>query len=214
MSPKQGRRTEDEVRPPVVLVPGYQDNTQKLERLAAYLRSRGREVLCLSPQPSDGTAGIDELACRLAGLIDAALGPDRPFDYFGFSMGGLIGRYYLQSLGGAARMQRMVTLATPHLGTWSAYGAPGRPAVRQMRPGSDFLTMLNAGHAALDGMDFAALWTPFDLSVTPAHFAYLPGRPAQRLLSPFHGLLVYDPWVIRTVAGYFLVPRGPATLPA
>jgi hypothetical protein len=106
----------------------------------------------------------------------------------------------------------MVTLATPHLGTWSAYGAPPRPAVRQMRPGSAFLAALNADLNALDTVEFIALWTPFDLSVTPARHAYLPGRPARRLLSPFHGLLVHDPWVIRTVAAAFQgTPRSAAS---
>lgn len=188
---------------PVVLVPGYQDTGAKLERLAAYLRSRGLDALILSPQPSNGQVPLEELACRLMEQIDAALGPDAPFDYFGFSMGGLIGRYYVQALGGARRVRRMVTLATPHLGTWSAYGAPPRPAVRQMRPGSAFLAALNASLGALAPVDFIALWTPFDLSVTPARNAVLPGRPNRRLLSPFHGLLVYDPWVIRAVAALF-----------
>jgi triacylglycerol lipase len=195
---------------PVVLTPGYQDTTRKLDRLAAYLRDQGLLVLVLSPQPSNGKVGIDELARRLAGQIDAALGPERPFDFFGFSMGGLIGRYYLQRLDGADRIRRLVTLATPHLGTWSAYGALPRPAIRQMRPGSDFLAALNAQPEALDRVKFHALWTPFDLSVTPAYHGYLPGRPAQRLWSPFHGLLVHDPRVIRTVADYFLPSTDPA----
>jgi triacylglycerol lipase len=191
---------------PLVLTPGYQDTTRKLARLAAYLRGQGLCVLVLSPQPSNGKVGIDALAQQLAAQIDAALGPERPFDFFGFSMGGLIGRYYLQRLGGTGRIRRMVTLATPHLGTWSAYGAPARPAIRQMRPGSDFLAALNEQPEALDQVAFSALWTPFDLSVTPAHHGYLPGRPAQRIWSPFHGLLVHDPRVIRAVADYYLPP--------
>jgi triacylglycerol lipase len=189
------------------------DDARKLERLAAQMRVQGLEPVVLSPQPSDGSVGIDLLARRLAAQIEAALGPECPFDYFGFSMGGLIGRYYLQKLGGAARIRRMVTLATPHQGSWSAYSVPKNPAIVQMRPGSEFLTALNADLTALDRVEFVALWTPFDLSVTPGTNAYLPGRPAQRLFSPFHGLLVYDPSVIDAVTGYFCVPAGPVTPP-
>jgi triacylglycerol lipase len=195
-------------RRPVVLVPGYRDRAAKLARLAHYLRRQGIEAIPLSPQPSDGAAGVDELAHQLAGEIDAHVGPHRSFDLFGFSMGGLIGRYYLQRLNGVGRMVRLVTLATPHLGSWSAYGVPPRPAILQMRPGSPFLRDLNDDLSALDRVDFLALWTPFDLSVTPATFAYLPGRPAQRLLSPFHGLLVYDPSVQRAIADALLAPAG------
>ncbi len=184
----------------VVLVPGYRDNTKKLHSLAAYLDTLGVEARVFSPQPSDGSAGIDELADQLAAQIDEELGPEQPFDYFGFSMGGLIGRYYLQQLGGVQRIARFVTLATPHLGTWSAYGVPPAPAILQMRPSSDFLRELNDDLHALDQVEFSALWTPFDLSVTPAHYAYLPDRPARRVLSPFHGLLVYDPNVQRAIA--------------
>ncbi|MCC6169426.1 MAG: alpha/beta fold hydrolase [Caldilineaceae bacterium] len=191
---------------PVVLVPGYRDNRHKLAALAVYLRRLGFDPRLFSPQPSDGSAGINELAARLAAQIDAELGPDQPFDYFGFSMGGLIGRYYLQRLDGVRRIRRFVTLATPHLGSWSAYGVRRTPAIEQMRPNSDFLQALNNDPAALDQVQFAALWTPFDLSVTPAHHAYLPDRPARRLLSPFHGLLVYDPTVQRAIARVLAAP--------
>ncbi len=187
-------------RHPVVLIPGYRDNIKKVAPLADYLRGQGFETLPLAPQPSDGSVGIDELAGLLADQIEAELGPDQPIDLFGFSMGGLVARYYVQRLGGAARVKRLVTLATPHLGSWTAYGVPAAPAILQMRPHSPFLQTLNAGQSVLDQLGFVALWTPFDLSVTPAHYAFLPGRPARRVLSPFHGMLVYDPFVQRTIA--------------
>lgn len=195
-------------RQPVVLVPGYQDNRKKMVPLAAYLSARGFDPLPLSPQPSNGSVGIDELANKLAEQIDAALGPDQPFNLFGFSMGGLIGRYYLQRLGGVRRVTRFVTLATPHLGSWSAKWIRSQqaPAIVQMRPGSAFLQELNDDLATLDQVSFTAMWTPFDLSVTPYHHAYLPDRPTQRVLSPFHGLLVYDLSVQRTVERMLRMP--------
>lgn len=185
---------------PVVLTPGYEDDERKVRRLAARLRRLGRTPLALSPQPSDGTVPIEELAAGLARLIDGALGPDAAFDFFGFSMGGLIGRVYLQQLGGAARIRRFITLATPHRGTWSAHLVRGKPAVAQMRPDSAFLAALNADLTPLDAVEFLALWTPFDLSVTPARHAFLVGRPQRVVYSPFHGTLLADPFVLDTVA--------------
>jgi triacylglycerol lipase len=184
---------------PVVLTPGYEDDARKVRRLVARVHQAGRAVLALSPQPSDGTVPIEVLAQRLAEQVDDTLGPATPFDFFGFSMGGLIGRVYLQQLGGSARVRRFVTLATPHRGTWSAHFVGGKPAVAQMRTGSPFLAALNADPAHLDAVRFTALWTPLDLSITPAHHAFLPGRPHQVVYSPFHGTLLMDPFVLDAV---------------
>ncbi|WP_178378225.1 hypothetical protein [Chroogloeocystis siderophila] len=36
-------------------------------------------------------------------------------------MGGLAGRHYLQCLGGVNRVQRFISISTPHRGMWTAY---------------------------------------------------------------------------------------------
>lgn len=191
---------------PVVLTPGFLDNTAILGGMAAYLRRQGVDVYPLSPQPSNGTMAIDALAQQLAALIDDTLGLSQPFAFFGFSMGGLIGRYYLQRLGGDTRMARLITLATPHRGSYTPLLLPRLPALVQMRPGSDFLNDLNADLDLLRRLEFAAYWTPFDLSVTPAEHAYLPDFPARRVLSPFHGTLLLDPWVLNEVGRALCAP--------
>lgn len=186
---------------PVVLVPGLDDDERKVRYLAQRLLLLGRTPVPISPQPSDGSVPIEDLAEQLAAAVDAILGTDAAFDYFGFSMGGLIGRVYLQRLGGVARVRRFVTLATPHRGTYSAYAVRDKPAVAQMRPDSAFLAELNADLSALDAVHFEALWTPFDLSVTPPRHAFLPGRPQRAVYSPFHATLLMDPQVLRLVTG-------------
>lgn len=189
---------------PLVLTPGYMDDERKLTWMASYLRRYGLQPLIISPQPSDATVGIDLLAERLAGEIEQRLGPHQPFDFFGFSMGGLIGRYYLQRLGGAKRVRQFVTVATPHRGTWTARLVPALPALEQMYPDSGFLKDLNQDQMMLAQHNFMAFWTPFDLSVTPAHNCYLPDLPSTRLYSPFHATLLHDPIVLREVTTYFL----------
>jgi triacylglycerol lipase len=199
---------------PIVLTPGYMDDARKLAWMASYLRRMGLQPVIISPQPSDATVGIDQLAMRLADEIEHQLGPHQRFDFFGFSMGGLIGRYYLQRLGGATRIRRLVTVATPHRGSWTVRFLPTRPALAQMCPGSDFLNDLNGDALALAQHAFVALWTPFDLSVTPAHHCYLPPLPALRLFSPFHATLLHDPIVLREVARLFLPGATALTAPA
>src|SRR5215207_8547661 len=119
---------------PIVLTPGFRDDARKLTWLASFLRRNGVQPLIISPQPSDASVGIDKLAEALASEIERQLGPDQRFDFFGFSMGGLIGRYYLQRLEGTKRIRRLVTLATPHRGSWTARILPTRPALAQMYP--------------------------------------------------------------------------------
>lgn len=188
------------MQPPVILVPGIGDDERKLRMLVRRLQQAGRQPIALSPQPSDGSAPIDTLARLLADAISDALGPDQPLDLFGFSMGGLICRYYLQQLGGLSRTRRFVTLASPHRGTWVAYRYPGRPAARQMRPHSPFLAALNAEMHLLEQVAFASLWSPLDMTILPASNSALPVGRSVRVLSPMHGTLLYDPNVLRQVA--------------
>lgn len=188
---------------PIVLTPGYQDNERKLSWLASFMRLHGLQPIIISPQPTDASVGIDVLAAQLSERIEEQFGPDQPIHYFGFSMGGLIGRYYLQRLGGHQRVRRFVTLATPHLGSWTARLMPPRPALVQMYIDSAFLADLNQDVSILAQHDFIAYWTPFDLSVTPSHNSYLPTLPSKRLLSPFHGTLLSDPIVMRELTNLF-----------
>jgi triacylglycerol lipase len=192
---------------PVVLTPGFMDNALILSALASYLRRQGVAAYPLSPQPSNGTVGIDALAEQLADQIDTTLGPAQPFAFFGFSMGGLIGRYYLQRLGGAGRIRRLITLATPHRGSYTPRVLPRRPALVQMWPGSEFLDDLNADLTPLCDLEFTAYWTPLDLSVMPAQNCYLPELPQRRVWSPFHATLLLDPRVIRVVGQALAAPE-------
>jgi triacylglycerol lipase len=194
---------------PIVMTPGYQDNAHKVDWLASSLRRRGLRTLVISPQPTDATVGIEVLAEKLAQAVDEALGPTAPFDLFGFSMGGLIHRYYVQNLGDVTRVRRMMTVATPHRGSWSPTLLPPLPALRQMSMNSEFLEALNADISALQQLDFLALWTPFDLSVVPSSSAFLPELPHRRVLSPFHATLLHDPTVMHIIGEWFLAETTP-----
>ncbi|MGW3953183.1 esterase/lipase family protein [Streptomyces sp. NPDC004752] len=85
----------------------------------------------------------------------------------GYSLGGLIARYYVQRLGGDAHVPLVITLATPHSGTATALLAPPHPLLRQLRPGSELLTEL-AQPAAGCGTRFVAFYSDRDEAVIPA----------------------------------------------
>lgn len=190
---------------PTILVPGFSDDAECLRTLERFLQREGIPAYTLSPQPSDGRVGIEVLAERLAGMIGKRLPDATPLNLVGFSMGGLICRSYLQQMGGSEHTERLITIATPHQGTWTAY-MYNRPACRQMRPGSRFLAELNHDLSPLQAINFTSIWTPFDLTVVPAISSYLPVGEMAPLLSPFHRTLVIDPRILHAVARYLRKP--------
>lgn len=153
-------------RNPVLLVHGLTDTSRKMRHIASHLRGLGWEVHDIDLTPSNGDETLEVLAAQVAAKIDRTHAPSQPFDLIGFSMGGLVARYYIQSLGGINRVQRFITISTPHQGTLAAYFSL-RPGCVQMRPDSDFMTKLNQDLSSLKQLNFTSLWTPFDLIILP-----------------------------------------------
>jgi len=182
-----------------ILVPGFNDNTAVLHSLETFLAKAGIAAYAIAPQPSDGTVGIDCLAAHLAATIAATFPGETPINLVGFSMGGLVCRTYVQQWAGLARTERLITIATPHQGTWTAYTF-NRPACVQMRPNSEFLTELNRDLTALRQVNFTSIWTPLDLTIVPANSSCLPVGDMLPILSPFHYTMVSDPRILRLVA--------------
>jgi hypothetical protein len=89
----------------------------------------------------------------------------------GHSLGGLIARYYVTRLGGDARVHTLVTLGTPHGGTFNAYAMPSNLCC-QLRPGSALMRELSA---AVPGCRtrFVAYWSDLDQMVFPQRNASL-----------------------------------------
>ena len=91
-------------------------------------------------------------------------------------MGGLVTRAYLARYG-SARVRHVITLGTPHQGTWmTRFGFT--PNVRNMAPDSGWLQALRQREAegpADPYAMFTCLYTYHDNLVTPQHNATLPG---------------------------------------
>lgn len=190
----------------VLLVHGIWDTSHKMATLGSHLQREGWTPHAPDLTPCCGRAGLDELAAQLAHTVATTLPPDAEFDLVGFSMGGLISRYYLQRLGGAERVRRFVTLATPHQGTWMAHSAR-HAAHRQMRPGSAFLRDLASDWDGVTArVQVTSLWTPLDLIIVPAHSSRLPDATERRLWVPTHPGMVRDPRCLREVTAALRAP--------
>ena len=157
--------------------------------MSRYLAARGYRPLAVNLAPSDGTVGLDELAEQVAGFVERELDPGEQFDLVGFSMGGLVSRSYLQRLGGMERVGRLITISSPHRGTYWAHFARNAGS-RQMRPGSDFLADLNRDVQTLERVRVASIWTPLDLMIVPAWSSRLSVGEDFRLAVGLHAWMV------------------------
>jgi palmitoyl protein thioesterase len=155
---------------PILLVHGMVDNRSIFTLLRRGLRRRGfGRVLTLnySPLTSDVRLAAEALAARVE-LLCAETGFER-IHVIGHSMGGVIARYYVQRLGGDARVHTLVTLGSPHAGTLPAYLLPHRIA-RQLRPDSDVIAELEQPAPGCRTR-FLALWSDLDQMIVPKRAA-------------------------------------------
>jgi triacylglycerol esterase/lipase EstA (alpha/beta hydrolase family) len=97
----------------------------------------------------------------------------------GHSQGGMMPRYWMRFLGGAARVRGLVGLSPTNHGTANpltpTVGRNGCPACTDQIAGSDFLRRLNAGGDTLPGVNYTVLQTAYDEVVTPFTAAFLSG---------------------------------------
>ena len=152
---------------PVLLVHGINDTGAVFNKMAFYLRQQGLSVYTVDLIPNNGSEVLEKLAQQVANYVNDTFEVARPVDIVGFSMGGIVSRYYIQRLGGINKVQRFITISSPHKGTIIAYGTWLAGAV-QMRPNSDFINDLNADFKMLKQLNFTSIWTPYDLMILPA----------------------------------------------
>jgi len=155
---------------PIILVHGMVDNRSIFTLLRRSLRRRGfGRVLTLNYSPL--AQDVRSVAVRLQQLVETTCqetGYER-VHVIGHSLGGVVARYYVQRLGGDARVHTLCTLGSPHSGTHTARLWPQR-FVQQLRPGSDVVGEL-AHPAPGCRTRFVAFWSDLDQMVVPKRSA-------------------------------------------
>lgn len=190
---------------PIVLLHGWIDNRSifTLLRRTLHRKGFGRVVTMNYALTHD----VPRAAVRLGGLVERLCdetGYER-VHVVGHSMGGLVARYYVQRLGGDARVHTLATLGTPHSGTRAAHLMLGR-AVAQLRPGSPVLQEL-AEPAPGCRTRFVAVWSDLDAMVVPKDSARI-DHPDLRARNVFvrgvgHLSLPVDGRVVHEIVGTF-----------
>ena len=182
----------------VVLVHGIHSTSADFTRLARHLRVEGHEVMMLDLVPNNGAAVLDVLARQLADFVEENL-PGRRFNLVGFSMGGLVSRYYMQRLGGARWVDHFVTIAAPHHGTLMAV-ANRLPGGVQMRRNSAFIRDLALDQDCLENVKFTSFYTPLDVIIVPGRSSEMPQARNVRIWALMHPSLILEKRCLRAVA--------------
>ncbi|MGW2720655.1 esterase/lipase family protein [Streptomyces sp. NPDC001492] len=190
---------------PVVLVHGTLANSvDNWLALAPYLEDRGYCVFSfdygqLPNVPAFyGLGPIDKSAEQLSAYVDkvlAATGAAK-VDLVGHSQGGMMPRYYLKFLGGAAKVNALVGIAPDNHGTdldgftkllpyfpgAADLISASTPGLADQIVGSAFLTKLNAGGDTVPGVHYTVLATKYDEVVTPYSSQFLSGSDVHNVL--------------------------------
>jgi len=114
------------------------------------------------------------------------------------SMGGLAIRAWLRQPGAQLRVHSVVTIGTPHAGTWLARFAMTENA-RQMREGSGWLRELQAQEPQSMRAMFTCYFGHCDNIVFPCSTATLPGADNRHLRGHAHVHLLRHPAVLAEV---------------
>lgn len=186
----------------VVLVHGILRTSKIFRPMSDYLTQQGWSVYTPNLTPNTGHVPLERLAKKLADYIDQTFPPEQSFQLVGLSMGGLVSRYYLQRLGGYNRVQRFITIATPHYGTKLANLGQFLPlyGVHQMRPNSLFLQNLNQDIEILSNLRYTSLWTPYDFIIFPPTSSQMSISQNIQLSVWIHSRLVRHPDCIQAVS--------------
>jgi len=183
---------------PVFLVHGFCDDDSKMKHIAKSLLTEGYTVYSTKLEPSAGQLGIDDLALQLNDFIKSNVKDEQRIDLVGFSMGGLICRYYLQKLNGLCRTDHFISISTPHHGTITAFTLWNKGAL-QMRYNSAFLLDLNNDLDKLNTLHFLSIWTPFDLMIVPASSSHVAVGCEKKVNCILHPLMVSDKYCINAI---------------
>jgi triacylglycerol esterase/lipase EstA (alpha/beta hydrolase family) len=204
---------------PVVLVHGtFANRFNSWQAMSPALKAAGHCVYALNYGAYNGSGAVGVYGIA---PIERSAGELRDFvasvraqtgaakvSLVGHSQGGLMPRYFIKHLGGAAVVEDLVGLAPSNHGTTNPLAplALSCPACRQQVAGSAFLRDLNAGDESPGDASYTQVVTRYDQVVVPYTSGYLapdanvtnvtlqdvcPGDTSEHLRVP------YDPPAIR-----------------
>lgn len=179
----------------VVLVHGFLCNRGVWLPWLPELRARGHAYVALTLEPAFGSVD-DYVAAIDTAMRQVQAATGLPPVLVGHSMGGLAARAWLRTLAQppAQRVHRILTLGTPHHGTWPARFSHTTNGM-QMRLDSPWLQALAASEGAAQRALFSCWYSDCDNIVYPTRSATLDGADNHLLQGLGHVHMLYAPQV-------------------
>lgn len=181
------------VHDPILFVHGWNSNSSTWNTMIGRFSADGwasNELWNWQYNTSQSNKTTAELIRTKVDEILAATGASK-VDIVTHSMGGLSSRWYAKFLGGDAKIDEWVSLGGPNHGTDTAYFC-NQTSCKEMRPGSAFLTELNAGDETPGAPRYGTWWSPCDTIINPDSSVSLTGATNTQTACISHGDLHED----------------------
>ena len=183
---------------PVILVHGVLVNDGvwfALKRHLARLDAPAVYTINYGPPYGDIERFADQLAARVQAVCTQTAASRVALVCH--SMGGLVARAYLRRYG-SDRIERIITLGSPHHGSMLAWLYFGR-CLAQMRPGNAWLAELNRDEASACPVPITSIWSRHDSLVAPQASSELACAQNIALVGIGHNALLNDARVMDLV---------------
>jgi len=161
---------------PIILIHGLWNTSYIFKTLTGKLDQLLFEYYAPTLKHDFGKVSIIDLAKILDELILKKYGAEKEIDILGFSMGGIVGSYWLKYFQGYKRTKRFISVGSPHNGTFTAQLIPAflLKGISEMKINSKLLRKLYASDDFLKNLHCISFYTKWDLMVAPGWRAYLP----------------------------------------
>ena len=162
-------------RNPIILIHGLWNTSSIFSSITSKFDDIEIEYFAPTLDHSYGMTSIINLTNTLNGLILEKYGSEKELDILGFSMGGIIGRYWIQKFYGYRRTRRFISIGSPHKGTLMAQLVPKYPfkGISEMKINSKFLRELAKNDFFLNDVECINFFTYYDLMVFPGWWTNL-----------------------------------------
>ena len=162
-------------RNPIILIHGLWNTSSIFSLISSKLDEKEVEYFAPTLNHAFGMTSIVELTNLMDQLIVEKYGLEQEIDILGFSMGGIIGRYWINKLNGHKRTKRFMTIGSPHNGTLTSQIVPKYPfrGISEMKINSSLLRDLANYDYFLNDIDCISFFTYWDLMVFPGWRANL-----------------------------------------
>ena len=160
---------------PIILIHGLWNNSSIFSCITSKLGDLGIEYYAPTLNHSLGMTSIIDLTYVLNELILEKYGLEQEIDILGFSMGGIIGQYWIQKFNGYKRTRRFISIGSPHKGTLTAQLVPKFPfrGISEMKINSEFLKGIAKNDFFLNNVECISFFTYWDIMVFPSWWTNL-----------------------------------------